>query len=263
MINSSKVWVVTDIDGTLMDHSYNYSPAKERIRWLQGLNIPIIPCTSKTAAEVKVIRRELNLRDPYIVENGGAIYGEKADGTSWDLILGETYNKLEKILHSLSTDVGYSLKPLNKLSDKEAIKLTGLEGNALTLMRDRHWSMPFLNPPIDIEIKLGLFISNYNVDIFRGNRMSHLLSRNSNKGKAIDKLIDFSNNPNVKVIGLGDSPNDFPLLKRSDYKVVIPSYEGPNQQLIKELGDIDYIISDQPHGYGWNKEVKCLVEKLI
>tara|TARA_B100001029_G_C14897457_1_gene358964 strand:- start:483 stop:764 length:282 start_codon:yes stop_codon:yes gene_type:complete len=93
--------------------------------------------------------------------------------------------------------------------------------------------------------------------------MSHLLSRNSNKGRAIDKLIDFSNNLNVKVIGLGDSPNDFPLLKRSDYKVVIPSYEGPNQQLIKELGDIDYIISDQPHGYGWNKEVKSLVEKLI
>ena len=30
---------------------------------------------SKTAAEVKVIRKELNLTDPYIVENGGA-YGE-------------------------------------------------------------------------------------------------------------------------------------------------------------------------------------------
>ena len=123
--------------------------------------------------------------------------------------------------------------------------------------------MPFLNPPLDIENKLGLFISKYNVDVFRGNRMSHLLSRNSNKGKAIDKLIDFSNNPNVKIIGLGDSPNDLPLLKRSDYKVVIPSYEGPNPQLIKELVDIDYIISDQPHGYGWKKEVKSLVEKLI
>ena len=75
MIENSSVWVVSDVDGTLMDHSYDLTPAKETIKTLQALSIPVILCTSKTAAEVKVIRKELNLTDPYIVENGAAIYG--------------------------------------------------------------------------------------------------------------------------------------------------------------------------------------------
>ena len=28
-------WVVTDLDGTLMDHAYNWEPAREAIRGLQ------------------------------------------------------------------------------------------------------------------------------------------------------------------------------------------------------------------------------------
>ena len=40
--------------------------AKETIKLLQELAIPVILCTSKTAAEVKVIRKQLNLTDPYI-----------------------------------------------------------------------------------------------------------------------------------------------------------------------------------------------------
>ena len=63
MIENSSVWVVSDVDGTLMDHSYDLSPAKETIKKLQKLSIPVILCTSKTASEVKVIGKELNLTD--------------------------------------------------------------------------------------------------------------------------------------------------------------------------------------------------------
>ena len=39
----------------------------------------MIPCTSKTAEEVQRFRAAALLRDPYIVENGGAIHGETAN----------------------------------------------------------------------------------------------------------------------------------------------------------------------------------------
>ena len=74
MIDNSSLWVVSDVDGTLMDHSYDLSPAKETIKKLQTFSIPVILCTSKTASEVKVIRKELNLTDPYIVENLSLIH---------------------------------------------------------------------------------------------------------------------------------------------------------------------------------------------
>jgi len=263
MINNSKIWIVSDVDGTLMDHFYDLTPAKETIKWLQRLEIPVILCTSKTKSEVKIIRDNLNIKDPYIVENGGAIYGEYSDGKEWKIILGKSYTILDQILNNLSKSINFKLRPLNTLSDDEATNLTGLRGESLNLMRDRHWSMPFLNPPNIFDEDLKKLCEIYDVDIFRGNRMSHLLSKNSNKGIAIKKLLNKNKNLNVQIIGLGDSPNDLPLLVNSNYKIVISGLKGPNQLLLKQLKGTEFCISKNPHGYGWKDEVFKLVTKLL
>ena len=263
MIENSSIWVVSDVDGTLMDHSYDLTPAKETIKMLQELSIPVILCTSKTAAEVNVIRKELNLNDPYIVENGGAIYGESLNKVNGKIILGEKYKILENILKLISKEIDFDLKPLNNLSDQEATDLTGLRGHSLELMRDRHWSMPFLNPPESKVEKLFISCKKYNVEIFRGNRMSHMLSIHSNKGKAIIALKQYVSNPNIKIIGLGDSPNDLPLLLNADYKIIIPSPSGPNFKLLDELKDYKFTLACKPNGYGWRDEINNLINKLV
>ena len=262
MIENSSLWIVTDVDGTLMDHSYDLTPAKETIKALQNLSIPVILCTSKTAAEVKVIRKELNLTDPYIVENGAAIYGETLEKVNGEIILGEKYEVLEEILNHISKEIDFTLVPLNNLTDKEATDLTGLKGNSLTLMRDRHWSMPFLNPPTFLEKKIKIICKKFKVEIFKGNRMSHLLSINSNKGKAINSLKNYSNNQNIQVIGLGDSPNDLPLLLNSDIKIVIPGTDGPNLNLLNQLREFEFIVASEPNGYGWKNEINKLLNNL-
>ena len=262
MIENSSIWVVTDVDGTLMDHSYDLTPAKETIKTLKKLSVPVILCTSKTASEVKVIRKKLELKDPYIVENGAAIYGESLKNENFEIILGEKYEVLEEILNFISKDISYNLIPLNNLSDLEATELTGLKGNSLTLMRDRHWSMPFLNPPDFLAEKIKICCKRYNVAIFKGNRMSHLLSINSDKGKAINELKKYSNKPDIKIIGLGDSPNDLPLLISSDFKIVIPGINGPNLSLINELKNYEFTIAEKPNGHGWKDEITKLIKLL-
>ena len=262
MIENSSLWVVSDVDGTLMDHSYDLTPAKETIKTLQKLSIPVILCTSKTAAEVKVIRKELNLKDPYIVENGAAVYGKSLKKVNGEIILGEKYEILEEILNLISKEVDYKLIPLNYLTDSEATDLTGLNGNSLTLMRDRHWSMPFLNPPSFLEKKINICCKKFKVNIFKGNRMSHLLSINSDKGKAINALKKYSNNQDIQIIGLGDSPNDLPLLLNSDIKIVIPGIDGPNLNLIDQLKNIKFTLASKPNGYGWKDEINKLINEL-
>tara|TARA_B100001989_G_C24441657_1_gene414266 strand:+ start:77 stop:874 length:798 start_codon:yes stop_codon:yes gene_type:complete len=262
MIENSSLWIVSDVDGTLMDHSYDLTPAKETIKKLQKLSIPVILCTSKTAAEVKVIRQDLNLTDPYIVENGAAIYGESLKKVDGKIILGEKYQTLEEILNFISEEIDYKLVPLNNISDQEATKLTGLKGNSLTLMRDRHWSMPFLNPPNFLDERINITCKKFKVEIFRGNRMSHLLSINSNKGKAINALKQYSNNQNIKIVGLGDSPNDLPLLLNSDIKIVIPGIDGPNLNLLDQLKNLDFTLASEPNGYGWKNEINKLINKI-
>ena len=262
MIDNSSLWVISDVDGTLMDHSYDLTPAKETIKFLQKLSIPVILCTSKTAAEVKVIRKDLNLSDPYIVENGAAIYGESLKKVNGKIILGQKYETLEEILNFISKEIDYKLIPLNNLTDQEATQLTGLKGDSLNLMRDRHWSMPFLNPPSFLEEKINICCKKFKVDIFKGNRMSHLLSTNSNKGKAINALKEYSNLQNIQIIGLGDSPNDLPLLLNSDIRVVIPGIDGPNLNLLDQLKDFDFTLASEPNGYGWKNEINKLIKKL-
>ncbi|MDA9704242.1 mannosyl-3-phosphoglycerate phosphatase-related protein [Prochlorococcus sp. AH-736-L19] len=262
MIEDSSLWVVSDVDGTLMDHSYDLTPAKETIITLQKLSIPVILCTSKTASEVKVIRKELNLTDPYIVENGAAIYGESLEKVNGEIILGKRYEYLEEILNFISKEIDYKLIPLNSLTDQEATQLTGLKGDSLNLMRDRHWSMPFLNPPGFLEEKINICSKKFQVDIFKGNRMSHLLSTNSNKGKAINVLKKYSNIQNIKIIGLGDSPNDLPLLLNSDIRIVIPGKDGPNLNLLDQLKDLEFTLASEPNGYGWKNEINKLINKL-
>ena len=262
MIEDSYLWVVSDVDGTLMDHSYDLTPAKETIKILKKLSIPVILCTSKTASEVEVIRKELNLTDPYIVENGAAIYGESLKKDNGKIILGKKYEFLEEILNSISKEIDYKLIPLNNLTDQEATNLTGLKDDSLNLMRDRHWSMPFLNPPSFLEKKINICCKKFNVNIFKGNRMSHLLSENSDKGKAINALKKCSNIQNIQIIGLGDSPNDLPLLLNSDIRIVIPGIDGPNLILLDQLKDTEFTLASEPNGYGWKNEINKIINKL-
>jgi len=92
--------------------------------------------------------------------------------------------------------------------------------------------------------------------------MSHLLSINSNKGKAIKALKKYSNNQDIQIIGLGDSPNDLPLLLNSDIKIVIPGVDGPNLNLIDQLKNLEFTLASEPNGYGWKNEINKLLSEL-
>ncbi len=264
MTNNYPFWVVTDLDGTLMDEHYDITPAKETLNWLADLSIPVIPCTSKTASEVRYFRSDNELFDPYIVENGAAVYGLHTDETiEWELILGRSYKELRNVLNFLSNDVGYDLKPLNELNTNEIHDLTGLGPKEIKRALDRHWSVPFLNPPDIISERIKLFCKQYNVHIFKGNRMSHLLCINSHKGEAVNKLKDYLQKPNINVIALGDSQNDLPLLDYADISIVIPGKNGPNKYLIEGINCGKYILAEAPHAFGWSDSVRKIIQTKL
>ncbi len=260
--NKSTLWIVTDIDGTLMDHNYDLTPALPVIKCLQDLSIPLIPCTSKTASEVRAIRKEICLKDPFIVENGGAIYGNYSSSLDeWELVLGRSYKYLRSKLDLISKEVGYVLRPLNDLSVKEINQLTGLKGRSIDLALDRQWSVPFLNPPDEVYQLILETAKKFDSTIFKGNRMSHLLGKGSHKGKAVIELKKFLNNRAAKVIALGDSQNDLPLLEVADIAVVVPGKDGPNVALKPGLDKGEFLLAPAPHSEGWALAVKALIDK--
>ena len=67
--------IYSDLDGTLLDiHTYDWQPAAGWLERLQDNQIPIVLCSSKTAAEMLEIQSDLGLDGlPFIAENGAVI----------------------------------------------------------------------------------------------------------------------------------------------------------------------------------------------
>ncbi len=67
--------VFSDLDGSLLDHhDYSLQAALPAIEALRERAIPLIFCSSKTRAEIEPLRIQLGNRDPFIVENGAAVF---------------------------------------------------------------------------------------------------------------------------------------------------------------------------------------------
>ena len=256
MISQSSWWVVTDLDGTLMDHHYDWSAAIDAIRCLQRRGIPVIPCTSKTAEEVLGFREAADLHDPFIVENGGAIYGESATGELWHHDLGPSWRQLRPQLDALERELGEPLLALDDLSDLEADRLLGLSGESLRQAQRRQCSVPFVPPPTtESRHRLQVLAAMHQLGVVQGNRLGHLLGAGVSKGRALQILKQRLGVPDVKVLALGDSPNDLPLLDAGDCAVVVPGSAGPHPELQAGVAEGRYQLAPAPHGEGWSAAV--------
>ena len=79
-VKEKKIVVITDLDGTLLDQrTYSYEPSLPAVARLRELKISLVLCSSKTAAEIIPLQRELGLKDPFICESGGAVYFSPRD----------------------------------------------------------------------------------------------------------------------------------------------------------------------------------------
>jgi predicted mannosyl-3-phosphoglycerate phosphatase (HAD superfamily) len=110
---NGKSIIYTDLDGTFLDEkNYSFLESLTALRVAQERGVPVIFCSSKTRAEIEHLRRAAEVDDPFIVENGGAIYAPEGyfpfsidDSMSregYDVIeLGESYSGLVAIFRML------------------------------------------------------------------------------------------------------------------------------------------------------------------
>ena len=71
---NNKIIIFTDLDGSLLDRKkFHFGIAKQYIHELIARDILLIPNTSKTEEEIKSFLKELNIKIPFISENGSAI----------------------------------------------------------------------------------------------------------------------------------------------------------------------------------------------
>lgn len=263
--------VFTDLDGSLLNHSdYSWEAARPALDRIAELAIPLVICTSKTRAEVKVIQEEIGIQGPFIVENGGGIffpheYGSLQTGSAVItedyrcIPLGISYARIRSFMEEAAGR--YSIRGFGDMSLEEVSHLTGLPPEKAALAQAREFSEPFV---LGREEELQDLTKTANLKgllITRGGRFFHCMGYGNDKGSAVRRVIDvFSRHWETKVVsmGFGDSPNDFPLLKAVDIPVLIPHEDGGLENL-----DLPGLVrATFPGSRGWNEAALRIIADM-
>jgi mannosyl-3-phosphoglycerate phosphatase len=267
--DADKIIVVTDLDGTLLDH-YNYStePALATIRKLQKRQIPLIFNTSKTLAECEALSEKLGLSDPFIVENGSATYypkrrfrtapsGSTSHGAYWQVVAGLTYQDIRERLADIKPD--YRMAALSDCSLGDICAATGLSMTAARRAQSRQFSEPLIWQDSDEALaRFQQALAAKGLSTLRGGRFLHVLG-DTDKGKALIaiKAVYRQAGSNVVAIALGDGDNDIAMLQAADYPVLIRS---PAHALPELITTKPVIISDETGPAGWADSIKGLLK---
>ena len=273
-MSATNLLICTDLDGTLLDHhDYSFCAAQDALNLIEKLQIPLILNTSKTLAEVEVIRNRLCNRHPFIVENGAGVvipsgYFHNLDASQYEQrngyqlkSFGEGLQHAIDCLRRVRKEYGFKFRGFSEMTPSQIAHLTGLNTGQAQQAKNRQFSEPLLWQ--DTEQRRKKFIGilqQYKLQVVRGGRFSHV-SDGSNKGLALSWLKHQYTNQwrqIPRVIALGDGQNDIPMLEIADVAIVVRSPVNPLPILPNHK---DLRITDQNGPAGWNESLLHLLQQ--
>lgn len=266
-VNDAQWLVVTDLDGTLLNHDdYTFDAAKSTIAELQEKEIPVVLNTSKTYSETITIRQHLNINDAFIVENGSCLYlpkekFEQPDTATtrdayWALMLGADQQHIEDVLAKLAISEQHCIR-LSQCTVEQAVALTGLTYAQAEQAIAREFSEPLIWLASDEDLSaLQIQLHIFGMTTLQGGRFLHIIGE-CDKGMATKRLAEQYETA-VKIIALGDSANDAAMLKVADISIIVNS---PSNHQLSKLVTAD-IQTDAPAPDGWQEGIEKALKNI-
>lgn len=267
-------WLVfTDMDGSLLDHdTYSYEPAALTLVQLNAQQIPVMPITSKTQAELEQLRQDLNNRHPFIIENGAAVFIPKdyfaeqpADTVVQDDYWVKTFVKprasWQALIAAVRADYLGQFLTFAEAGIAGIVEMTGLTEQAATQAAQRQYGEPVKWLGDDAS-KQGFIaaLKSLGANILEGGRFIHV-SGKSDKGVALNWLtaVYQSQAPDkqIKTVALGDSQNDIAMLEAADAAVLIRS---PAHDLPTINRSTDLHVSSHTGPAGWAEGIQHFID---
>ncbi|RME63880.1 MAG: HAD-IIB family hydrolase [Nitrospirae bacterium] len=263
--------VFTDLDGTLLDENYSFGPARESLEQLKAKDVPVVLCTSKTLPEVLHYRGLMSLRDPFVIENGGAVFIEKGyfrrmpeEAREMDnfymIEFGLPFEKLIEVIRKLKAK-GFKIRGFHEMSEEEVSRLTGLAIEEAKWAKDRRYDEVFIieDNSQDIEtIKREIEREGLTYTFGR----LHHIKASFNKARAVRLLKELfmQEKGDCIFLALGDGKNDKEMLQEVDIPVVIKRPDGSYEEAL--LGIKNAYYTKRPGPYGWAEAISQVLEKL-
>jgi mannosyl-3-phosphoglycerate phosphatase len=265
------VLVFTDLDGTLLDHGYYaYKAALPGLELIRHRKIPLIFTSSKTRLEIETLQAGTGIRDPFIAENGAAVFFP-ARYRNFDIHggvprfpytviqLGVAYREIRDFFDSVKGR--FDLKGFGDWPIEQIASLTGLSTGQASMAKQREFTEPFLMGDESKIDELAAAAAASGLTITPGSRFYHLMGNRQDKGRAVRLCTEvFAGNLNGEVvtIGLGDSANDIPMLENVDIPILIPHPDGS----FEKIDRFNPIKADRPGSAGWNDATLKALDSL-
>lgn len=259
-----KTVIFTDLDGTFLNHDdYSFDSSKDSLKLINEKKIPLLFTTSKTRVEVELLQKKVGIKEPFIVENGAAIFFPK-DYQNFDLSflddyqgyyilqLGLKYKQVLNFYNKYKSEFG--LLGFSDMSIDDIVKHTGLNVEDAKLSKQRDFTEPFLLEDKTKLKNLKNLALTYNIKITEGGRFYHLIGEFQDKGIAVKKakkIFEKIYNDDINSIGLGDGPNDIVMFENVDIPIVIKNHNGKYVETkVKSIQKSEFKGSK-----GWNEMV--------
>ena len=238
--------VFSDLDDTLLDAGSTFwVTAKPALEALRAHGIPLILVSSRTRAEIEPLRRRLQHRDPFIVENGAAVFVPQGLFTfplervrtksPYDVIeLGMPYHMLRDVLKQIEDAVETPLPGFGDLSIEEIMQITGLCHADATLAKMREYGEPFLLKGSQaVSEEVCRQIASRGLRWRRIGGLIHLTGDNDTAEAAELLMRCYQREQRlrfqarrVESVGIGGSINDVPLLAIVDHPILVQKSDG-------------------------------------
>lgn len=270
---TTKLLIFTDLDGCLLDHhDYGFAPAAALLRKLESLHIPVIPNSSKTAAELRHLRGALNNTHPFIIENGAAVFipigyfpkqpeGCDRIGDFWVKTFTQPRRHwLELIACSRVGKDKFQTFAESTLAN--IVDLTGLQADAAARASQRQYGEPVAWHGTEAERdRFVAELRQLGANVLEGGRFLHV-SGECDKGKAMNWLATQYKQAlhlPVMIIAAGDSQNDIAMLESADIALLVPS---PAHALPTFAPPRQMYVAARQGPSGWAESVSAILANL-
>jgi len=258
----SKIILFTDLDGTLLDEkSYSAYLSLPALRKLQAWDITIVFCSSKTRVEQETLQKELAVQGPFIVENGSAIFlpthtnstkahfGGKSDAAQ-TIVLGMPIKDIRKTLSQVVTKTGINYQSLSDLSNEQVAQSTGLDLESAKRAKNREYSETIVTKFSTSELEIFIYECELSsLKCTMGGRFLSVIGQGADKGEAVQALTAHykSGYEDILTIGIGDSPNDAPMLGAVDFPYLVQRPSGHFESM--QVDNLIYLNAIGPVGF--------------
>lgn len=235
---TSNLLIFTDMDGSLLDHTtYSHAAADPLLEFLHVRNIPVIPVTSKTEAEVLFLRKALKNQHPFIIENGAAVFipkgyfdrqpkDTKDVGDYWVKEFVKPRSHWQKLITQLDDDYSPFYISFSQLGISGIMEMTGLEHEEAVRASQRGYGEPLVWKGSEHQKRVfSEQLKMKGAQVLQGGRFMHI-SGCSDKGLAAQWLnaqYQLTSATHIETLAIGDSQNDVAMLEQAGIALLIRS----------------------------------------